>query len=41
MANPASRLLRATTKFGIWRRGFANEAAGAFSLTFASPTKVC
>ena len=40
MANPASRLLRATTKCELWRRGFASEA-GAFSLTFASPTKVC
>ena len=41
MATLPARLVRASSKLGLWRRGFADEAAGAFSLTFATPTKVC
>ena len=41
MANLSARLLRTVSKSGAWKRGFADEAAGAFSLTFATPTKVC
>ena len=41
MATIPARLTRAASILGILRRGFADEAANAFSLTFATPAKVC
>ena len=41
MANLSARLVRTVSKLGVWKRGFADDAAGAFSLIFATPTKVC
>lgn len=41
MASLPVRLTRAASKLGMLRRGYADEAANAFSLTFATPAKVC